>query len=340
MSEPTESEIQQRNRATLDAFGAFLSAQGVRRETIDLHLRNLEFYASAFLLGYHQVALDEGHEWVGTFLGHWFICKAMWSDEASLRENIHGFRRFYEFLVATGRLPQARGRQLLQQLEQDGPLWIRRVQLYNDPEADLDTIWDDPVDSPAPSPQPAQTPGLVIQLSGAAAKYFKVQPKTLPKVDDLSAGYPWPVTWRCDMIAATEDERVHYLLLTNVETLYSVILPDRDRRSETMAARLVTLLEHLCQQRGLEWPTPGDRTFRLVRGQPRSLIGSQNQLKNSALHLLTKSTAGQLEELCHQLNDTPMLTLPEIMPAEALRARLEREPGGEKPPRFPDLGLS
>lgn len=166
---------------------------------------------------------------------------------------------------------------------------------------------------------------LVLMLSGLAAKHFKIALPKLAKVDDLAAASHWSECWRCDLLGSNKDTGTFFFILTNARTLYSCIVPVNEPRINCLVASFVTLLHHQYRLAGLEPPTTQGGTFRLVRGQPRSLIGSQNELIRSALHLLHRPDI-PFDRHCRDLNLTPMLAIPDHFPHDAFAKAIASDP--------------
>jgi hypothetical protein len=166
---------------------------------------------------------------------------------------------------------------------------------------------------------------LVLMLSGLAAKHFKIALPKLAKVDDLAASSHWSECWRCDLLGSNKDTGTFYFIVTNARTLYSLVVPVNEPRINCLVASFVSLLHHQYRLAGLDTPTSKGGTFQLVKGQPRSLIGSQNELIRSALHLLKRPDI-PFDRHCRDLNLTPMLAIPECFPHDAFAKAIASDP--------------
>lgn len=96
-------------------------------------------------------------------------------------------------------------------------------------------------------------------------------------------------------------------------------------QSVTLANDFGAVLLGYLQARKIVIPKSIQGTFSLVRGQPRSLIGSQNELIRCGLHLFEKPDA-TLEGICEQLNHTPMSAIEDIFPDDAFLKALVSAP--------------
>lgn len=321
------AELEAANLPVLHGFHQYLIDRKTGKKAACDHVDRMTFFANEFLLNYANAPLSEGYDQISSFLGDWFIRKAMWSDAGSLEENIGTFRKFYDYLLAIGHMDEARFKELASEIEGGAPVWRRHLRRYNDPHVDLEDVWDYGEDED-PGSQPADGKArdhLVLMLSGIAAKHFKIRMPRLPKVDDLAAADHWSSCWRCDLLGSNEDTDTFYFLLTNARTLYSLVVPVTERRIESLIASFAQILHHQYQLAGVNLPATPGGTYLLVKGQPRSLIGSQNELLRCALELFNRPDPS-LDGLCRDLNQTPMFALPEIIPAEAFAKAIASDP--------------
>ncbi len=329
------AELETANLPLLHGFHQYLIDRRTGKRASCGHIDRLAFFANVYLLDYHEKTLADGYDEVSDYLGHWFIRKAMWSDVGALDENIETFRKFYAYLRSAGHIDEARFKELVETIEKGSPMWRRHARRYDDPEIDLEDVWDYGEDEelpPASSGLPvtaAAVPGapshLVLMLSGLAAKHFKIALPGLPKTDDLAAAGHWSACWRCDLLGSDTDSGTYYFILTNARTLYSLIVPVTDRKIESLVAFFVEILDHQYRLAGITPPPSPGATFRLVKGLPRSLIGSQNELIRCALHLFNRPDPS-LDGLCHALNRTPMFAIPEVIPADAFAKAIASDP--------------
>jgi hypothetical protein len=77
---------------------------------------------------------------VGNFLGYWFIRKAMWASQASIKSNATSQKEFYAFMVSKGLVEQKELNALKKQIKEEMPDWLLSLGRYNDPEVDLEDV--------------------------------------------------------------------------------------------------------------------------------------------------------------------------------------------------------
>ena len=92
MSEYEEYEhqcnlIREENRDILEAFESWILEKGLSKSTAQKHRDNIDFYINEFLLYESPKHAAAGVDEVGMFLGYWFIRKAMWANETSIKSN-------------------------------------------------------------------------------------------------------------------------------------------------------------------------------------------------------------------------------------------------------------
>ena len=134
--------IRAENSEVLEAFESWLRAKKLTERTVEKHSGNIDFYINHFLLYSELKRPAAGVDEIRLFLGYWFIRKAMWSDEASVRANATSLKKFYDFMAEQGHVTRAAVKELKETIKQELPEWVDTVKRYNDPAVDLDDLWD------------------------------------------------------------------------------------------------------------------------------------------------------------------------------------------------------
>lgn len=129
------------NRTILEAFGAWLSAKGLAAATINNHVANIDFYINEFLLYEDAHKPEDGVDEVGAFLGYWFIRKALWANEASIRSNAASLKRFYDFMAERGSVTPDATKAMKRLIKEEMPEWVATVRRYDDPAVDAGGVW-------------------------------------------------------------------------------------------------------------------------------------------------------------------------------------------------------
>jgi hypothetical protein len=325
--EKRRAELESANLPLFHGFHGYLIKKRVGKRVSCNHIDRLEFFANVFLIDYQDQALAEGYDEVSAFLGDWFIRKDMGSDEASLSANIETFQKFYDYLRSIGHLDELRHAELQTLIEDSKGDWLHYLKRYNDPSIELEDVWDfeDSDDLDPADEERAGESHFVFMLSGLAAKHFEVRSSDLPKVDHFGDQGHWSSCWRCDAITSHTPSRTTYFLLTNARTLYSLVIPNTDHQIGSLLSMFFHVLQKEIKLLNPSIALPHGCAFSLARGQPRSLIGSQNELIRCTIHLFAKPDPS-LEVLCRHLNHIPMTALEEDFPDKAFKKYLAADP--------------
>jgi hypothetical protein len=133
--------VLEENRKILAAYEAWLSDKGLSEKTVAMHCGNIEFYINDFLLHDEPIPAREGIDRIGVFLGYWFIRKAMWASEASIRSNSTSLKKFCDFMQERGEVPAEEVREMKNQIKEELPEWIETVKRYDDLSIDIEDVW-------------------------------------------------------------------------------------------------------------------------------------------------------------------------------------------------------
>jgi site-specific recombinase XerD len=94
------------------------------------------------LLYEDAVEAKDGVNSISTFLGHWFIRKAMWASQASIRSNATSLKKFYTFLFRKGLIEKEGIDELQETIKTEMPEWLATLKRYDDPSIeDIDDVW-------------------------------------------------------------------------------------------------------------------------------------------------------------------------------------------------------
>ncbi len=128
------------NKRLLSNFKTWLKSSGLSKKTIDNHLSNIDFYLNKYLL--YQDNTNEkkyGVDAVDMFLGYWFIKKAMWSTQSSIKNNAASFKKFYTFMYEKGLIDKDDLADLKKTIKEGMPEWLTTLKRYDDPS--VEDIW-------------------------------------------------------------------------------------------------------------------------------------------------------------------------------------------------------
>ena len=125
--------IRETNKNLLGEFETWLKSAGLSENTISKHLSNIDFYINEYLLYEDAIEAKDGIQGVSMFLGYWFIKKAMWASQASIKSNAASLKKFYAFLLEKGLIEQEDLIELEETIKDEMPEWIEELNRYDDP---------------------------------------------------------------------------------------------------------------------------------------------------------------------------------------------------------------
>ncbi len=136
-------KIRAENENLLADFLVWLRGKGLSEKTVQKHYENVYFYVDQYLLYEDATPAAEGVNFANDFLGYWFIRKAMWASEASIRANATSMKKFYTFMLEDQQLIE---KDELDELKNDikemMPEWIATLKRFDDPNIeDPEEIW-------------------------------------------------------------------------------------------------------------------------------------------------------------------------------------------------------
>jgi hypothetical protein len=129
-------QIRHENEQLLDGFVALLRSQRLSTRTIRTHRENVDFFINEFLLYEGAKRPADGIDEIGTFLGDWFIRKAMWSTPRAIKSSATSLFKFYCYLAALDRITLADLAALKATIAIHLPKWQDRCERYIDPSID------------------------------------------------------------------------------------------------------------------------------------------------------------------------------------------------------------
>ncbi len=134
--------IRSDNQKLLENFSQWLSQKKLSKSTIESHVGNINFYVNEFLLYEDAQEVKEAVHSIGWFLGDWFIRKAMWASESSIKQNAASLKKFYQFLSEKGEVDFESLQEMKESIKDEMPQWLETLRRYDDPEIDdVAEIW-------------------------------------------------------------------------------------------------------------------------------------------------------------------------------------------------------
>jgi site-specific recombinase XerD len=133
-------KIKKVNKHLQNDFEDWLAASDLSAKTIKKHRSNIDFYINEFLLYEEAIHAKSGAGSVDLFLGYWFIRKAMWANQSSIRENAASLKKFYTFMHEKGLIEKDDLMDLKDTIKAQMPEWLATMSRYDDPT--VEDVWE------------------------------------------------------------------------------------------------------------------------------------------------------------------------------------------------------
>ncbi len=132
-------KIRKANEHLLNEFEDWLKSSGLSEKTINKHDSNIDFYINEYLLYEDATEAIDGAHAIGMFLGYWFIRKAMWASQSSIKSNATSLKKFYTFMYEKGLIDKEDLIDLKQTIKEDMPEWLATLARYYD--LSIEDVW-------------------------------------------------------------------------------------------------------------------------------------------------------------------------------------------------------
>ncbi len=132
-------KIRKANKQLLSKFELSLKSSGLSKNTTNNHVSNIDFYINEYLLYEDAIEARDGVEAVGMFLSYWFIKKAMWASQSSIKGNATSLKKFYSFLYEKGLIEKDDLDDLKETIKEGMPEWLATLDRYDDPS--VEDVW-------------------------------------------------------------------------------------------------------------------------------------------------------------------------------------------------------
>ena len=126
-------KIRKSNEKLLTQFESWLVEKNMGQKSIDKHIEKIEFYINDYLLYEDAYEPEEGLSSVNMFPGYWFIKKAMWASETSIKSNASSLKKFYTFMYEIGRVDKEELDDMKITIKKNMSDWISTLSRYDDP---------------------------------------------------------------------------------------------------------------------------------------------------------------------------------------------------------------
>lgn len=126
--------IQKTNTLLLQLFEEDLVKSGLKKNTINRHLSNVDFFLNEFLIRAGALSMEKGISILDEYLGNFFIRKCMWSTPANIKTNATSIKKFYKCMLEHGKIEKEDYDILCSSIKDSMEIWQYDCAIYNAPE--------------------------------------------------------------------------------------------------------------------------------------------------------------------------------------------------------------
>jgi hypothetical protein len=135
-------KITKANEKLLIEFAEWLKAANLKEKTIDNHVSNVDLYINDYLLYDSAKKAKDGVDYVSSFLGYWFIKKAMWASPAQIKSNAASLKKFYTFMQEKRQISKKALDDMNETIKEEMPEWLATMDRYDDPDIEsMEDVW-------------------------------------------------------------------------------------------------------------------------------------------------------------------------------------------------------
>lgn len=125
-------ENTKRNEDYLKMFEKSLEEKQLTTKTIRKHVSNIDFYLNDYLTYYDEIIkMEDGTQYTGSFLGDWFIRKAIWASKSSVKEMASSLKKFYEYMSALGFVKISDYQEMCYEIKDNMDLYLENLEDYD-----------------------------------------------------------------------------------------------------------------------------------------------------------------------------------------------------------------
>ena len=125
-------ENTKRNENYLKMFEKSLEEKQLTTKTIRKHVSNIDFYLNDYLTYYDEIIkMEDGTQYTGSFIGDWFIRKAIWASKSSIKEMASSLKKFYEYMSALGFVKISDYQEMCYEIKDNMDLYLENLEDYD-----------------------------------------------------------------------------------------------------------------------------------------------------------------------------------------------------------------
>lgn len=163
---------------------------------------------------------------------------------------------------------------------------------------------------------------LYLYVSNQVQKDFNIAKEAVYKDSTYQLPEDWWSVWRCEQLATDPSGEQHAVLFTNSATFLSFICHGFSDDFDALVCEFEGAFISSLKAQGLKLPANVSTHTRLIRGNPRQLVGTMKELKEAALDMAPTPPA----EIERRLLNHCCQSLKESFPIKAYLNQLETNP--------------
>ncbi|HKK17374.1 MAG TPA: hypothetical protein VJ952_01725 [Opitutales bacterium] len=169
---------------------------------------------------------------------------------------------------------------------------------------------------------------LFLYVSGEVQKQFNIAKEAVYPDESYELPEDWWSVWRCEHLLSDPSGEQHAVLFTNAATFLTFICHGFSDDFDALVCEFEGTFLGSLKAQGLILPDNVSTQTRLIRGNPRQLIGTMKQLGGYALDLACSPKDGPMPpaEIEKHLLDFCCMSLEEKFPAKAYYKKLRSHP--------------
>lgn len=159
---------------------------------------------------------------------------------------------------------------------------------------------------------------LFLYVSAGVQKHFNIAKEAVYKDSVYQLPEDWWSVWRCEHLISNPSGDQHAVLFTNAATYISFLCHGFSDDFDALVCEFEGAFISSLKAKGLQLPANISTHTRLIKGNPRKLVGTMKELKGHAL-AMASSPDGPVppSEIERQLQDSYCGSLKEKFPKKA-----------------------
>ena len=156
---------------------------------------------------------------------------------------------------------------------------------------------------------------LYLYVSASVMGQFDIAKEAVYKDTTYQLPEDWWSVWRCEILTSDPSGEQHAVLFTNSATFISFICHGFSDDFDALVCEFEGAFLSSLQAQGLQLPANVSTQTRLIRGNPRRLVGTMKELKGQALAIASRPeepvTPAEIER---RLQHRPCSSLEAVFP--------------------------